>query len=168
MTDYVADLRSSVTTAAAKLATVSPELAAQRPASGGWSAKEIIGHLIDSASNNHQRFVRAQFKDDLVFPGYEQDGWVAAQQYQNAPWPELVELWRDFNLHIARVMAAVPAEIRFRETRKHNFHEIASHGVPEGEPTTLDYFMSDYVWHLQHHLRQIHNLGLSAGKAETA
>ena len=96
-----------------------------------------------------------------MFPGYEQDGWVAAQRYQDAPWPELVVLWREFNLHIARVMAAVPPEIRFRETRQHNFYEIASHGVPAGEPTTLDYFMSDYVWHLQHHLRQIHNLGLS-------
>ena len=167
MTDYIAELRAAVENAAAKLSTVSSESAAQRPAAGGWSAKEIIGHLIDSASNNHQRFVRAQFKDDLVFPGYEQDGWVAAQQYQNAPWPELVGLWRDFNLHIARVMAAVPAEIRYRETRKHNFYEIASHGIPEGEPATLDYFMSDYVWHLQHHLRQIHSLGLSAVKAET-
>jgi len=160
MTDYIAELRASVENAAAKLSAVPPEFASQRPAAGGWSAKEIIGHLIDSASNNHQRFVRAQFKDDLVFPGYEQDGWVAAQQYQSAPWLELVGLWRDFNLHIARVMAAVPHEIRYRETRTHNFYEIASHGVPEGEPTTLDYFMSDYVWHLQHHLRQIHNLGL--------
>lgn len=166
MTDYISELRSAVENAAVKFSQLSPELAERRPASGGWSAKEIIGHLIDSASNNHQRFVRAQFKDDLVFPGYEQDGWVAAQQYQHAPWPDLVALWRDFNLHIARVMAAVPAEIRYRETRKHNFYEIASHGVPEGEPTTLDYFMSDYVWHLQHHLRQIHNLGLAPATPE--
>lgn len=161
MTDYIADLRTAVENAATALSAIPPEAAGTRPAAGGWSAKEIIGHLIDSASNNHQRFVRAQFKDDLIFPGYEQDGWVAAQRYQDAPWPELVMLWRDFNLHIARVMAAVPVEIRFRETRRHNFHEIASHGVPEGEPTTLDYFMSDYVWHLKHHLRQIQGLGFS-------
>lgn len=167
MSDYIAELRAAVENAAVKLAALSPELAAQRPANGGWSAKEIIGHLIDSASNNHQRFVRAQFKDDLVFPGYEQDGWVAAQRYQDAPWPSLILLWREFNLHIARVMEAVPAEIRYRETRQHNFYEIASHSVAEGEPTTLDYFMSDYVWHVQHHLRQIHNLGLSLNTPET-
>jgi len=47
-----------------------------------WSPKEIIGHLIDSASNNHQRFVRAQFTDELIFAGYEQEGWVRVQDYQ--------------------------------------------------------------------------------------
>ncbi len=110
MLDYADDLRKTVSRVATLLAGVPEEAAARRPAPGKWSAKEIIGHLVDSASNNHQRFVRAQFQDDLVFPGYAQDEWVAVQRYQEAPWPHLLTLWRDFNLHLARVIEATPAE----------------------------------------------------------
>ncbi len=128
---------------------------ARRPVPGKWSPKEIVGHLIDSASNNHQRFVRVQFQDDLIFPGYDQDAWVTAQYYQEAPWSALVELWQAYNLHLARVMAATPEAARLRQHRRHNFHQIAWQTIPEGEPTTLDYFMRDYVTHLRHHLSQI-------------
>jgi hypothetical protein len=62
---------------------LSNEQAAKRPAADKWSPKEIIGHLIDSASNNHGRFVRAQLQDELIFSGYEQSEWVAIQQYQH-------------------------------------------------------------------------------------
>jgi hypothetical protein len=127
----------------------------RRTAPGKWSPREIVGHLIDSASNNHQRFVRAQFQDDLVFPGYAQDAWVAAQQYQDAPWPELVALWGAFNRQLARVMAAAPAEARTTRRRVHNLHQIAFRPVPPHESATLEYFMADYVDHLEHHVRQI-------------
>jgi len=155
MSDYTDDLRATVDRVAADLLLVSPERAAERPAPDRWSAKEIVGHLIDSAANNHQRFVRARWQDDLVFSGYAQDAWVTEQRYQDAPWPELVTLWRDYNRHLARVMEGVPEEIRFRQHRRHNLHEIAWRTVPAGEPATLDYFMRDYVGHLHHHLRQI-------------
>jgi hypothetical protein len=122
---------------------------------GKWSPREIIGHLIDSASNNHQRFVRAQFQNDLIFPGYAQEDWVRAQGYRDAPWKELLALWRSYNLQLARVMAAVPQEIRMKEHRKHNLHLIAWQTIPEDRPATLDYLMSDYVGHLKNHLRQI-------------
>ena len=84
MSDYVEELRQTVERAAAELLAVSDEAAAVRPGRGRWSAKEIVGHLVDSAANNHQRFVRAQWQDDLVFPGYAQDAWVEAQRYQEA------------------------------------------------------------------------------------
>ena len=155
MNDFIDDFRRLVERSAEALLQLSEADSARRPAPGKWSPKEIIGHLIDSASNNHQRFVRAQFKDDLIFPGYDQDAWVTAQCYQEAPWEDLVELWRAYNLHLARVMAAVPEAERLREHRRHNFHQIAWQTVPEGEPTTLDYFMRDYVTHLRHHLGQI-------------
>lgn len=155
MTDYVAELRETVEQAVAVLEGVPPAAAARRPGVGKWSAKEVIGHLIDSASNNHQRFVRACFQDDLVFPGYDQDAWVDLQRYQEAPWTELLALWRAYNLHLAAVMAAVPEAARFRERRVHNLHEIAWQTVPATEPATLDYFMRDYVGHLRHHLRQV-------------
>ena len=155
MDDFIDDFRRLVERSAEALLAISEADSARRSAPGKWSPKEIVGHLIDSASNNHQRFVRAQFKDDLIFPGYDQDAWVTAQRYQEAPWPALVELWRAYNLHPARVMAATPEATRLREHQRHNFHQIAWQTVPEGEPTTLEYFMRDYVTHLRHHLGQI-------------
>jgi uncharacterized damage-inducible protein DinB len=131
------------------------ERTARRPAPGKWSPREILGHLIDSASNNHQRFVRARWQRDLVFTGYDQDEWVEAQRYQAAPWSDLVTLWTSFNQHLARVMAASPATIRQAPHQTHNFDHIAYRPVPAGQPATLEYFMDDYVRHLEHHLRQI-------------
>jgi DinB family protein len=155
MPGYVTALRNAIEKSTPLLEKMSDESTQQRPAPGKWSPREIIGHLIDSASNNHQRFVRAQFQDDLVFPGYEQDAWVSAQKYQDAPWEQLLSLWRSFNLHIARVMESVATENRLRPRTRHNLDEIASRPVPRDKPATLDYFMEDYVWHLQHHLDQI-------------
>lgn len=155
MSTYVHELRSIVERSTPALLALSEADSARPPVPGKWSPREELGHLVDSASNNHQRFVRAQFQDDLVFPGYDQDAWVAVQRYQKAPWAELVALWRVFNLHLARVMEAVPEPVRTREHHRHNFDEIAWQTVPRGEPTTLDYFMDDYVGHVKHHLRQI-------------
>ena len=158
MTHYVAELLATIDTAADEFLDAAPEAAARRPLHGVWSAKEIVGHLIDSASNNHQRFVRARWQDDLLFHAYAPDDWVDVQDYQTAPWDELIVLWREYNRHIARVMAAVPPAVLFREHSRHNLHEIAWRTVPTGATTTLDYFMSDYVGHLQHHVEQIRRL----------
>ena len=124
-------------------------------APGKWSPRETIGHLVDSASNNHQRFVRFRDRDDLVVDGYEQDVWVAAQRYQHAPWWELVVLWMTYNRHLARLMTATPAADRDRVRHVHNLHLRAFRPVPADRPVTLGYFMNDYVDHLQHHLMQI-------------
>lgn len=126
-----------------------------RSAPDGWNARQVIGHLIDSASNNHQRFVRAQFSDELVFPGYDGEQWVAVQRYADAEWSTLVALWASFNQHIAHVVANVPDSLLQQPRRKHNLHELAWKRVPETEPATLGYFIADYVGHLEHHLEQI-------------
>ena len=131
---------------------------ARRPAPGKWSPREIIGHLIDSASNNHQRFVRMRDRDDLVVEGYEQDAWVSAQRYQDAPWQELVLLWTTYNRHLARLMAAIPAADRDRPRQVHNLHLRAFRAVPADRAATLGYFMNDYVDHLEHHLMQIEQM----------
>jgi DinB superfamily len=156
--DYAEDLRTTVTTIAGSLAAISDSDAGRRPAPGKWSAKEIIGHLIDSAANNHARFVRAQLQDDLVFPGYAQAEWVAIQRYQEASWQALLMLWREYNLHIARVMEAVPTDVRLLERARHNLHEIGWTTIPLGQPATLDHLMRDYVGHLHHHLNQIQDV----------
>src|SRR4051812_20483378 len=155
MLDYAVELRDAVRAAKPFLERMSDGASSRSPAPGKWSPREIIGHLIDSASNNHQRFVRAQFKDDLVFSGYEQDRWVSVQHYREAPWSELIALWEHFNLHIARVMEIVPNDERIRPRALHNLDELAWKPVPREQPATLDYFMRDYVGHLRHHLTQL-------------
>ena len=160
--DLAPTLRRVVIGAALALRALPDDRSAVQPAPGKWSPREIIGHLVDSASHNHQRFVRAQFQDDLVFPGYAQDEWVARQGYQEADWNDLVTLWESFNLHLARVIDRIPESQRSRSRVRHNLHEIAWKEVPEDQTTTLDYFMWDYLGHLRHHLRQI-DAALGAG-----
>ena len=158
MPDIAAALLAAVEGALPRLGALSDADADRRPAPGKWSPREIIGHLVDSAANNHARFVRAQLQDDLVFPGYAQDDWVRLQGYAAAPWPELVRLWELYNRHLARVIARVPPEIATRPRARHNLHEIAYRPVSPERPATLGYFMSDYVRHLEHHLSQIRAL----------
>ena len=84
---YVDDLRSTVERGTTALLAIPDAATGIHPAPGKWSPREVIGHLVDSASNNHQRFVLAPFKDSLVFDGYDQDAWVRTQRYQEASWP---------------------------------------------------------------------------------
>ena len=151
-------LRETVELAAIELLAADPGRVRQRPAPGKWSAQEILGHLIDSAANNHLRFVKAPGRDDLVFDGYDQDDWVRVQSYATADWPLLVGLWRAYNLHLAHVMAAIPDDARRRPCSRHSLDRIAFRPVPAGDPATLGYLMEDYVVHLRHHLGQIRAL----------
>ena len=152
---FLEDFRHSVDRAADRLLGYSDDEAAERPAPGKWSRKEIIGHLIDSAANNHGRFVRAQLQDDLAFPGYDQEAWVRLQRYQDRPWVDLVRLWQAYNHHIATIMETADAGALGRPRTRHNLHELAWQPVPASEPATLAYFMRDYVGHLKHHLQQL-------------
>lgn len=124
-------------------------------APGAWTPRQILGHLIDSACNNHSRFVRAQLTDSLVCQGYDQEAWVAVQGYADASWLDLVTLWRVYNLNLARVIALIPAEVSTRTRREHNLDEVAWRLVPRSEPVTLEYFVRDYIGHLEHHLTQV-------------
>jgi DinB superfamily len=153
--EHARRLAEAVGHAAPALLGIDDAASSVRPAPGKWSPREIIGHLIDSASNNHQRFVRMGGREDLVVEGYEQDAWVARQRYQESPWRELVVLWLTYNRHLARVMAATPAADRTRSRSVHNLDERAFRAVSRDRAVTLDYFMTDYVDHLEHHLAQV-------------
>lgn len=155
MREFLDGFRETIELASLRLLELSVEQSQVPRSEGKWSPKEIIGHLIDSASNNHQRFVRAQFTDDLVFDGYEQEGWIRVQNYQARDWAELVQLWRSYNQHLWHVMSQVPEETRLKLRYKHNLHQIASDSLSEAEPVTLDWFMRDYVEHMKKHLKQI-------------
>lgn len=111
---------------------------------GAWSRKEILGHLIDSASNNHQRFLRASLQDSLDFPAYDQNGCVRVQAPNEAEWDVLVSLWTAYNRYLAHVIAHVP------ESKLETPCRIGS-----GDQVTLRFLAEDYVRHLVHHLKQI-------------
>lgn len=155
MKDVLEDFRRTIETAAARLHTLGEAEARTSREAGAWTPKEIVGHLIDSAANNHGRFVRAQFTDDLVFHGYEQEEWVRAQRYNEESWTLLVELWKTYNLHLLHVMASAPEETLERPRTHHSLDRIAWQTVDANQPATLRYLMLDYIGHLQNHLRQI-------------
>jgi len=155
MKDVLEDFRRTIEEAAARLGALDEAEARRTRGADAWTPKEIIGHLIDSAANNHARFVRAQSTDDLVFPGYEQDEWVRAQRYNEESWPLLVELWKHYNLHLLHVMACAPEETLRQPRPRHTLDPIAWQTVDANQPATLEYLMTDYVGHLKSHLRQI-------------
>ena len=100
------------------LLDIPPDEAGYKEGPDVWSKKEILGHLIDSASNNHKRFVLAQYKDDLIFDGYEQDKWVEVQKYNETDWELLINLWMTFNSHIVHIMRSTPFEVLTKKRTK--------------------------------------------------
>jgi hypothetical protein len=154
MDQFLTDFRYTIEDGKNRLLAIPAEQARAGEADK-WSPKQIIGHLIDSAANNHQRFVRAQFTSDLVCPGYQQDAWVDVQKYNNESWPDLINLWAAYNLHLAHVVSVMDHHELTRSRDQHNLDQIAFKAVDKNTPTTLEYFIRDYVDHLQHHLNQI-------------
>ncbi len=155
MNDWLEDFRKTIDSAGTRLDQISEAQSEKPRAEDRWSSKQILGHLIDSAANNHARFVLGQLKDDLVFPGYDQDGWVRTNHYQEAPWSSLVALWRSYNLHLHHLMAHADQSKMNTPCTLHTLQEIAFKAMPKSEAVTLEYLMKDYVDHLKHHLDQI-------------
>ncbi|MGE0594465.1 MAG: DinB family protein [Vicinamibacterales bacterium] len=139
-----ADLRSTVDEASPWLEGMDESQVTRRPAPDVWSAREVIGHLLDSAANNHQRFVLAQTVSELVLPGYDQTAWVRVQDHHGQPWAALVAFWRAYNRHLAHVIAGARPEALDVVCR-----------IGAYEPMTLGFVMEDYVAHQRHHLAQI-------------
>ena len=126
-----------------KLLNLSDEAASRPTAAGKWSPKLILGHLIDSAANNHQRFIRLQLVAELRFPGYEQNEWVARNHYASSAWADLVTLWSAYNRHLAHVLEHLPPA-------------ALGHVWDSGDHRhTLEYIAADYLVHMRHHLEQM-------------
>jgi hypothetical protein len=113
-------------------------------ADGHWSRKEILGHLIDSAANNHQRFVRGQHTHELVTPRYEQEEWVSTERFNDRDWDDLVQFWIAYNRHLLHLMSHVRPESLSTVVR-----------IGDYDPVSLEFVMIDYVHHMKHHLHQI-------------
>ena len=139
----VTALASVVTHALPLLSAIPEDAAAKKPAPNKWSKKEILGHLIDSAANNHQRFMRLQLQTEISLPGYDQDDWVRLNRYQQRTWNEIVTLWSAYNRHLASVIESLDDS-----ALGHVWHS------PDGD-VTIEFIASDYVRHLKHHLAQI-------------
>src|SRR6266496_365516 len=140
----LAQLRYALTVVPGRLAGISNRNAGARPAPDSWSAKQELGHLIDSAANNHQRIVRAQLEDNLALPGYDGDRWVELHGYHNRDWTELIALWRAGNSQLLAAAESAP-ESAWR-------HMLSVGG---SEPMTLRFVLDDYVDHMVSHLRHI-------------
>lgn len=126
------------------LQAIPEERAAHRPQGDVWSAKEILGHLIDSGVNNHARFVRAGVQDGLELPGYAQNDWVGVGAWQQRPWADIVALWHAYQTQMAHIMAHLPGASLSHTLR-----------IGGSEPLTLEFVVQDYVRHQLHHLAQI-------------
>ena len=137
-------LTEIIDSAKPQLHSITEERASAKPYPDKWSIKEILGHLIDSAANNHQRIVRMQQMPDIGTLEYDQLHWVNSQQYRSEPWTNVVEFWYLYNTHLAHIITNVDAE-----ALKH----VCDIGY--GSPATLMFVIEDYIRHLQHHLAQI-------------
>jgi hypothetical protein len=140
----LADELEKILQVADTLRGIDDHAASIRPAANKWSKKEILGHLIDSATNNHQRFIRMQLAPRLELPGYQQNEWVRLQRYQDNPWSAIVDLWQLYNAHLATVIRHVDPNSLRNKWR-----------APDGEDVDLEFVMRDYLVHMQHHLDQI-------------
>jgi hypothetical protein len=110
----------------------------------GWTRKQIVGHLLDSAANNRQRFVRAAIEGAYIGPGYAQDAWVAAHEYESQPWETLLGWWQTEHEILIAVVDRIPED-----------RLSASCTVGAGDPVTLRFLIEDYLAHQKHHFNQI-------------
>jgi len=140
-----ADLHAALAEGLALFAGIDEALSRERAKPDGWCAREVVGHLIDSACNNHRRFILGQTPGLPKFDGYDGDVWVARQQYVDESWADIVSLWAAYNRHLRHVIARTPAE-----------HLRMSAIDPDGSGlVTVGFLMQDYVGHIRHHLEQV-------------
>ena len=143
MKEIATHLNEIVNTSSEQMKKLSVQDWEFRKAADKWSRKEILGHMIDSAANNHQRFVRAQYGDKTPI-SYDGNKWVSVEKHHDAPTGNLIGLWAFYNLHLAHIIANIPKE-------KYGvlFNADAT------EPKTLEWLVQDYMHHMIHHLKQI-------------
>ncbi len=130
---------------APKLRAIAEHEASGRAGGGeGWSRKQELGHLIDSATNNRVRFIVAALSRNYAGPTYDGRGWVELGGYAGTPWSDLVELWTRQNEALARVVERIPNEALSTRCQ-----------VAEYDPVSLEFLIGDYLAHMQHHLEHI-------------
>ena len=138
------EFRAELNTLHSTLLALPPALADTPWREGGWTRKQIVGHLLDSAANNRQRFVRAAIDGTYSGPQYAQDGWVAAHGYAARQWTTLVHWWTVEHEILAAVVEGIPEE-----------RLDASCVVGGDAPVTLRFLIEDYVAHQRRNFDQL-------------
>lgn len=138
------DLWQIVNEAEPDLRRISDMDAFARTSPTRWTKKEILAHLIDSATNNHQRFVRGAEQKGGAFPSYNQDLLQKLQRSNEAEWSLVITLWASYNRYLAHILSGLPPEA-----------QECTCTVGDSQPMTLLFVAEDYVEHLKHHLNQI-------------
>ena len=144
MKETARQIRSLISKVEPQLSRMNHDEMGFKPDPHNWSKKEILGHLIDSAANNHQRFVRAVNKVAGQFPTYDQDEWVRIQHYNEMSWSLLVTLWSAYNGHLSHIIECIPGDA-----------ESSPCNIGKEEPVALEFVVKDYLRHLKHHLKDI-------------
>jgi hypothetical protein len=143
-TETAVHFRNELAAVQKSLLSVSPELASIPWRAGAWTRKQILGHLLDSAANNRQRFVRATLDGAYDGPGYAQDSWVELHGYAEQSWGTLLRWWQAEHEILAQLVDRIPSD------------RLAAKCVIDGAaPLTLQFVVDDYVAHQKHHLAQI-------------
>jgi hypothetical protein len=140
-------LQEHIDTVPSKFLKFSETELRRKPTPDKWSKKELLGHLIDSATNNHVRFIKIQFMPEPFFvEGYAQNDWVRIQNYNQIETQHLVNFWEIYNEHILFIMQNTPDEkLNLKITAEQPFEEA----------DTLFFLMKDYVDHMDHHFKKI-------------
>ena len=143
-TETALQFRAEIERLQAALPALSPSLADAPWRAGGWTRKQIVGHLLDSAANNRQRFVRAAIDGQYAGPGYAQDAWVAAHGYADQSWETLLRWWEAEHEILAAAVDRVPEE-----------RLEAKCLVGVDAPVTLRFLIEDYLRHQRWHFKQL-------------
>jgi|SRR5208283_664893 len=114
------------------------------PDATGWSIKQVLGHLADSAINNRVRLIGAALQGEFAGPSYDGPGWVKLGGYATMPWRDIIDFWKDLNQSLAVVLDGIPVE-----------RLTASCQIGNRGPVTVEILIGDYVAHMQHHLDHI-------------
>jgi hypothetical protein len=153
-----ARLRAAIDEGATLFNGVSEEKTARRPSPGAWCAREVIGHLIDSACNNQRRFIVNQTAERLSIDAYDQNAWVSLSRHAETPASVLVATWIAYNGQIARVIDAIPDEVLSRARGPIGDYQFGYLKYPPPDQATLRDLAEDYVGHIHHHFEQIRRL----------
>jgi hypothetical protein len=142
MKQTIEELKNLITIFADRFTAIPEPEFSYKPTPARWSKKEVIGHLIDSAQNNLRRFICSQYETIPPKITYDQEFWVASNDYQQAEKEDLILLWKLLNGRICNVLAKMPESNYIRQ-------------CDTGSLKTLQWLAEDYVRHMKHHFNQI-------------
>lgn len=142
--DSLQTLRLLIERMPERLRSLAADKVGHKPAPNTWSPKEELGHLLDSAANNHQRMARGQIEEKPAMPGYDGDAWVALHRYQDRDWNELIGTWASLNRQLLAAAEAAADSAWLRTCT-----------IADSNPLTLRFVFDDYIRHLLHHLRHL-------------